>query len=113
MTATDQDQPIVIRVATAADYPALLRLAALDTAPAPTGRVLFAEVAGTPRAALSESDGHAVADPFSPSAELVALLRDHVERRRRRDRVHGGRRRAGDRRLRRLAAIGRSSPLPG
>ena len=67
--------PIAIRRATAADAPALERLAALDSARAPQGDVLLAEVGGEPRAAVAIATGAAVADPFRPTADIVALLR--------------------------------------
>jgi hypothetical protein len=66
---------IAIRTATAADGQALVRLAALDSAPVPAGPVLLAEVDGQPRAALDVPSGRAVADPFARTAELVELLR--------------------------------------
>jgi hypothetical protein len=50
------------------------RLAQLDSAFCPRGRVLVAAVGGEPRAALPLDGGPAVADPFHPTAELVALL---------------------------------------
>lgn len=65
---------VTIRLAGPADGPALRGLAALDSAPALTGRVLIAEVRGEPWAALSLDDLHEVADPFRPSGELVHLL---------------------------------------
>jgi hypothetical protein len=70
---------ITIRPADAGDEPALARLAALDSAPAPppAPRVL-AEVDGELRAVLSLCDGSAIADPFFASAEIVALLRAHA-----------------------------------
>ena len=76
---------VVIRRATGADAAALARLGALDS-DRRTGEllarhaaehdVLVAEVGGTIEAALAVNDGHAVADPFRPSAvnaELLAL----------------------------------------
>ena len=71
MTATS----VSIRRAGPHDAPALHRLAALDSAAPLRGEVLMAEADGVVLAALSLSDGSAVADPFSPTAELVALLR--------------------------------------
>jgi hypothetical protein len=53
----------------------VLRLAGLDSARVPETPLLLAEVDGQPRAALSLSDGSAIADPFHPSAELIDLLR--------------------------------------
>jgi hypothetical protein len=81
--------PITIRLATSDDYLALYRLAALDSAPSPSaGRVLLAEADGELRAALSLTDGSAIADPFHPTLRILELLRTHaaghVERRERR-----------------------------
>lgn len=62
------------------DERSLDRLAALDSAPAsPPPPLLAAEVEGELKAALSLSDGSSIADPFYPSAELVALLRAHAD----------------------------------
>lgn len=69
---------ISIRAATSNDGPTLTRLAVLDSAPVPFGPVLLAEVDGEPRAALALRDGSVVADPFAPTADLVALLRVHA-----------------------------------
>ncbi len=67
---------ITIRLAYADDWLALIRLAALDSAPAvPPAPRLLAEVNGEPRAALSLHDGSSVADPFTPTAEVLELLR--------------------------------------
>ena len=63
-----------IRLATPSDAVAVRELAELDSRPAPTGDVLVAEVGGAVRAALPLDGGPAVADPFSPSRPLVALL---------------------------------------
>jgi hypothetical protein len=65
---------VSIRRAGPHDAPALCRLAALDSALPLSGEILLAEVEGEPRAALSLTDGCAIADPFRPTAELVALL---------------------------------------
>jgi hypothetical protein len=65
----------VIRLAHEADRPALARLAELDSSRPLEDPVLVAVVEGKPRAALSLETGDAVADPFYPSAGLVALLR--------------------------------------
>jgi len=53
---------------------AIERLAQLDSAGSPSGRVLVAAVHGRPRAALPLDGGRAIADPFHPTAELVSLL---------------------------------------
>jgi hypothetical protein len=67
--------PLVLRPASSADDAALARLAALDGARPLTGEVMLAFAGGDVRAALSLETGRAVADPFYPSADLVALLR--------------------------------------
>jgi hypothetical protein len=82
MRDTTNQPVIVIREAGPDDAPALGRLAALDSASALEGsEVLIAEVAGEAWAALSLPDGRAVADPFRPSGELLALLRVRAEHR--------------------------------
>jgi|ERR671930_568611 hypothetical protein len=68
------DGEVRIRLATPADAVALRELAELDSRPVPTGDVLVAEVGGGVRAALPLDGGPAVADPFSPSRPLVAML---------------------------------------
>lgn len=68
------DQTIVIRTARQDDEPALLRLAALDSAAALRGEILVADVDGRPLAALSLADGRVIADPFELTADLVELL---------------------------------------
>jgi hypothetical protein len=67
-------EQVVVRHATAADSAALARLAALDSAQAPRGPALIAESGGRPLAALPLGSGRPIADPFEPTAELVALL---------------------------------------
>ena len=69
---------ISIRAATHGDGPALSRLAALDSAPVPFGPVLLAEIDGKPRAALSLNDDRVIADPFTRTTDVVALLRVHA-----------------------------------
>ena len=70
---------ISIRSAGRDDLRTVSRLAALDSAPVPFGPVLLAEVDGEPRAAIALTDGRVVADPFAPTADLVALLRLHAD----------------------------------
>ena len=74
MNFTNTD-PIVIRQAREADAGKLDRLAVLDSAQLSSGPFLIAEVGGEAKAAVSIADGHAVADPFFPSAQLVELMR--------------------------------------
>jgi len=64
-----------IRPAYQADAVALERLAQLDSAVLPAAPLLIGELDGRIVAALSLSDGTAIADPFVSTAELVALLR--------------------------------------
>lgn len=66
---------MTLRLATAADRPALARLADLEQAERPTEPVLLGVVLGRPVAALSLNDGRVIADPFVHTAELVELLR--------------------------------------
>jgi hypothetical protein len=74
------DTTISIRLATPDDDPALARLAALDSGTVPTGRVLLAERDGESQAALALTGGATLADPFVPTAELLALLRVRAAR---------------------------------
>jgi hypothetical protein len=71
---------ITIRPAYADDAQALTRLAVLDSAQLPAEPLLLAEADGELRAALSLADGSVIADPFAPTAQLVALLRTHAAR---------------------------------
>jgi hypothetical protein len=74
MSAHTTAATITIRPAYGDDRSALVRLAALDSAPVPGSPVLLAEVDDRPRAALSLADRSVVADPFFPTVDLVALL---------------------------------------
>ena len=67
--------PLAIRFAAEQDEPAVSRLAALDSARAPGGLLLLAEVHGDLLAALSLTDGRAIADPFRRTAHLLEMLR--------------------------------------
>jgi hypothetical protein len=80
---------MTIRRADLADLAALDRLAALDSAPAPTGDVLVGEVAGELWAALEIDSGRAIADPFRHSGEVVELLRLHARSSQRQPRALG------------------------
>ena len=72
-------ESVTIRQAVASDELALQRLATLDSAPAPVGRVLVAEVDGELWAAVEVDGGRAIADPFRPSGSLVEVLRLRAE----------------------------------
>jgi hypothetical protein len=69
---------ITIRPAYADDAEALTRLAGLDSAELPAEPLLLGESDGELRAAISLADGSVIADPFAPTAQLVALLRSHA-----------------------------------
>jgi hypothetical protein len=70
----DRSEGIVIRPFVERDIDAIRRLAALDSKPVPIGGVLVAERAGELVAALPLDGGEALADPFKPTADVVALL---------------------------------------
>jgi hypothetical protein len=67
-------QNVIVRRAASADEHALARLAALDSGSPPRGPALVAEADSRILAALPLGAGRAIADPFQPTAELVALL---------------------------------------
>jgi hypothetical protein len=69
---------ITIRPAYADDDLALARLAALDSAQVPARPLLLAEIDAELRVALSLRDGSAIADPFFPTSDVLALLRRHA-----------------------------------
>jgi hypothetical protein len=70
-----QPLPLTLRTARPDDDLALRRLAQLDSSRPPTGPVLLAVVGSEPVAALSVETGAVVADPFRPTADVVAVLR--------------------------------------
>lgn len=73
---------ITVRRSTTRDESALARLAALDSASPPRGPALVAEADSRMLAALPLGSGRAIADPFQPTAEVVALLelrREQIE----------------------------------
>jgi hypothetical protein len=92
--------PLTLRTGRPDDATAIARLAALDSRPLPRRRLvsaktkpwpgsttpqpkapfLLAEEDGTLCAALSLTTGAAIADPFTPSAHLVALRRHATHR---------------------------------
>jgi hypothetical protein len=66
---------VTLRRAVAADAIALRRLAAIESATAPLGPALVAEIDGRLRAAVPLDGGAAVADPRHGGLDLVELLR--------------------------------------
>ena len=69
---------VTIRPAGPADLAALQRLAALDSARLPRGELLVGLVDDVPWAALAVDGGAAIADPFRPSAGVLALLHERA-----------------------------------
>jgi hypothetical protein len=67
-----------IRMATDDDTEALRHLAELDSQGPLGGRVMIGELDGAPAAALSLDTGRAIADPFRPTAHLVASIRSRA-----------------------------------
>jgi hypothetical protein len=65
---------LAIRPARPADESAIERLAQLDTAETPSGKLLLAERDGEVVAALPLDGGRAIADPFTRTDGLVQLL---------------------------------------
>ncbi len=74
-----RDVAVTIRYAFPDDDRPLERLATLDSAAAPPGPVLVAEVDGELRAALSLATGETIADPFHPSTALIELLQARAQ----------------------------------
>jgi hypothetical protein len=68
-------QGLTLRLATSADRSALARLAELEQTVSPQEPILLGEVMERTVAALSLRDGRVIADPFTPTAELVELMR--------------------------------------
>src|SRR6476659_2336210 len=70
----DADVDAIVRMAAAADGPALERLSQLEGRRLTAGPVLVAEQHGEVLAAVSTAGGAPIADPFHPTAGLVELL---------------------------------------
>src|SRR3954471_9820286 len=85
---------LTVRNAVASDLSELARLAALDSARPPRGPALVAVADSRMLAALPLGSGRPIADPFEPTAEIVALLQLRAEQLREDD---GGRRGFGAR----------------
>jgi hypothetical protein len=69
---------ITIREANGGDASALEHLAQLDSGRVPGQPMLLAFEHGELQAALATADGATLANPFRPTAELVAMLRIHA-----------------------------------
>ena len=72
------DTTIRIRHFAERDIDAVRLLAALDGKHPPVGSVLVAELEGELVAALPLDGGPVLADPFKPTADIVALLRERA-----------------------------------
>lgn len=70
---------VAVRLAGPEDEGAIRRIASLDARKAPEGRVLVAEADGEIIAALAIDGGHAVADPFRWTSDVVALMEMRAE----------------------------------
>jgi hypothetical protein len=78
MSTHTADPSVVIRAARGSDGAALENLARMDSQRPLTGDVVLAEQNGVIVAALSGE--RAIADPFRPTADVLALLRVHAGR---------------------------------
>jgi hypothetical protein len=77
-TTNRRNTAVTVRLAGPADRSAVERLAVLDSASVPAGDVLLAEVGHELQAAVPVAGGRPLADPFRPTADLVALLRERA-----------------------------------
>jgi hypothetical protein len=71
---TTEAGPVLLRLSTDHDRPALRQLAALEGTSAPAEQCVLAEVGGSVVAALPVSGGAAIADPFVVTSHLLPLL---------------------------------------
>lgn len=71
---TDDEAPLVIRLASPEDEPAIARLSALDEHELPRGDRLIGELGGRIVAALDVRSGDAIADPFVFTSGVLELL---------------------------------------
>ena len=67
-------QGLTVRLATHADAPALRHLSELEQTSTPAEPLLLGVVMQRPVAALSLRDGRVIADPFTPTADVIELL---------------------------------------
>jgi hypothetical protein len=78
MPATTTAPSVLIRAARGSDGADLERIAQLDSTHVPAGSLLVAEADGRIVAAIATATGEAIADPFLPTADVLALLRLRV-----------------------------------
>src|SRR4051812_16191404 len=74
MSALTTAPSVLIRAARGSDGAALRELAELDSSHVPAGDLLVAESGGEVIAALALNGGERIADPFRPTADVIALL---------------------------------------
>src|SRR5262245_55611244 len=74
---------LTIRHIAPEDVNALRTHSQLDSSREPRAEILVADVGGELWAAISVDDRHTVADPFRPTAEIVALLKARARQLRR------------------------------
>ena len=78
---------LTIRAAEYGDRDQLIRLAQRDSSEVPDGALVVGEIGGEIRAAVAVQNGRTIADPFSSTSDLIALLHaraDQIARARRR-----------------------------
>lgn len=73
------DATFAMRLADDLDGQEISRLAALDSATVPPGGLLLGLLDGRTVVAVSLRTGAAIADPFTPTAELVRLVRERAQ----------------------------------
>ena len=78
---TASSSSISLRRAVSSDAAALDRLAQLDSQRLPSGTHLVAESDSILIAAMAQPSGIVIADPFTPTADAVALLREWARQR--------------------------------
>jgi len=78
---TSSSSSISLRHSVSSDAAALDRLAQLDSKHLSAGAHLVAERDGVLIAALAQPSGVTIADPFTPSADAVALLHQWAKQR--------------------------------
>jgi hypothetical protein len=86
----DDLPPVIVRRSEPRDARSLARVAGRDSKSVPDGPLLVAEAGGEVLAALPLHGGEPIADPFRPTAALVALLELRARQLRRIASRHGG-----------------------
>ncbi len=79
MSRFDSAATLALRLADDEDATSVTRLAALDSAPVPERPLLLGLLDDRPVVALSLATGALVADPFTPTLDVIALVRRRAE----------------------------------